>query len=127
MTYSILFIFRPHYYEWQRRNNGCEAPRIDVNNHVCGQELDARVIRTINTNLLTKNTDNLRQDIENVYLSIMQMGRFRVNQVENYIELRVDYLDGVIMEEDFTVKVQRANKQHEKRREIGENLALFIT
>ena len=44
-------IHNPHYYEWQRRNNGGEAPRIDVNHHVCGQELNARVLRTINANI----------------------------------------------------------------------------
>ena len=61
-----------------------------------------------------------------MHLHEVQVGRFRVNQMENNLELRVDYLDGVITEEDFMVKVQRANKQHEKRREIGEILALFM-
>lgn len=123
-------IHNPHYYEWQRRNNGGEAPRIDVNHHVCGQELNARVLRTINANI-PKDAQDMKQDIEYIYQSIMhlhevQVGRFRVNQMENNLELRVDYLDGVITEEDFMVKVQRANKQHEKRREIGEILALFM-
>jgi hypothetical protein len=43
------------------------------------------------------------------------------------MELRVDYLRNKITEEDFKIKVQRANKQHEKKREISEVLNMFVT
>ena len=123
-------IHNPHYYEWQRRNNGGVAPRADLDNHVCGEELNVRVLRNINSSI-PKNAQDMKQKIEYIYQSVMhlqevQMGRFRVNRVENNLDLRVDYLNGDITEDDFKVKVQRANKQHEKRREMSEILTLFI-
>ena len=47
--------------------------------------------------------------------------------MENNLELRVDYLLKNITEEEFKIKVQRANKSHEKKREILEVLNMFVT
>ena len=123
-------VHNPHYYEWQRRNNGGVAPRTDLDNHVCGEELNVRVLRNILSHI-PKNASDMKQEIEYIYQSVMhlqevQMGRFRINRVENNLELRVEYLNSDITEDDFKVKVQRANKQHEKRREMSEILTLFM-
>ena len=49
------------------------------------------------------------------------------NRMENNLELRVEYLQKKISEEEFKIKVQRANKLHEKKREMSGVLNLFVT
>jgi hypothetical protein len=53
------------------------------------------------------------------------MPPYQVDQVENNLTLRVQYLRKMLNEDDFKTKIQRNNKQHEKKRETGEVLHLF--
>ena len=62
------------------------------------------------------------------HLSHVQMDAYHAgNRMENNLELRVEYLQKKISEEEFKMKVQRANKMHEKKREMSGVLNLFVT
>jgi len=151
-------IHNPHYYEWQRRNNGGVAPR-NVGDFQCGREINHYTARQINdkvrntymennhcsqysrtsryhddrTNFPSETPvmDKLTTRIDNMVRSTLhiqrvQMPTYQVDPIEDNILLRVDYLRNRISEEEFKVKIQRANKQHQKKREIGEIIHLFV-
>ena len=135
-------IHNPHFYEWQRRNNNGDAPR-NVGDFVCGRELDYRSASHLISRLRSKlklqdergrepeivkfmyrRIDRIIQSA--MHLQQVQLPAYQVDQVENNLDLRVGYLMQNITENDFKVRVQRANKQHEKKREIGEVVHLYI-
>ena len=136
-------IHNPHYYEWQRRNNNGQAPR-NRNDIQCGLELDYRLHNIITQSLRRKinepdsfggepneATALLLRRVERIiqsslHLREVQLPTYLINHVENNQELRVSFLMNEISEEDFKIKVQRANKQHEKKREIGDVIRLYI-
>lgn len=148
-------IHNPHFYEWQRRNNGGTAPR-NVGDFQCGREIDHYTSRTINNKIremfgttfrggqrslpiqttqseseTVDNTDDLTIKIDNIVRSVLhlqrvQMPTYQVNEIEDNQYLRIDYLRRQINEEEFKIKIQRANKLHQKKREIGGIIHLFI-
>jgi len=148
-------IHNPHYYEWQRRNNGGAAPR-NIGDFQCGREINHYTARQINDKLRdtymennrcskyrppaphlisfsseTPVMDKLTTRIDNIvrttlHLQRVQMPSYQVDHLEDNLNLRVDYLRNRISEEEFKIKIQRANKQHQKKREIGEIIHLFV-
>ena len=133
-------IHNPHYYEWQRRNNGGTAPR-EVGDFQCGQEIThhtaaiitSKIRKIYNENQLSDKikVDLLCMNIGNIIRSTLHLHRvqlpvYQVNHVEDNQGLRVEYLRNRISEEEFKIKIQRASKQHNKKREIGEVVHLFI-
>jgi hypothetical protein len=138
-------IHNPHFYEWQRRNNNGVAPRVvgDVPcahreiNHMTPGNLTALIKTKLNIVAGTAEQDQFAMLMRRIYricesihhLVMVQIDFYRNagNREENNMELRVDYLRNKISEEDFKIKVQRANKQHEKKREMAEVLTLFVT
>jgi len=125
-------IHNPHFYEWQRRNNGGVAPR-NIGDIVCGRELDHRSYSRIQNYLCSiggmfqKEKNDIANMIETtIHLREVQLPSYQVNRVEDNVGLRIAYLENKINEDNFKIKVQRANKHHAKKREIGEVLHLFI-
>lgn len=53
--------------------------------------------------------------------------RFRTDDINNNLELRVKYLQNIIDEDTFRNRIQRSNKLHEKKKEIYDVLILVIT
>ena len=136
-------IHNPHFYEWQRRNNNGQAPRVAGDIPCGGIYLDYRMPMMINQALRRKlneqdvlgrdseDTTKLFRRIERIvqsslHLREVQLPTYRVNHVEDNLELRVSYLMNDITEEEFKVRAQRANKQHEKKREMGDIIRLYI-
>jgi len=136
-------IHNPHFYEWQRRNNNGQAPRVAGDIPCGGIYLDYRMPMIINQALRRKlneqdvlgrdseDTTKLFRRIERIVQSLLhlrevQLPTYRVNHVEDNLELRVSYLMNEITEEEFKVRTQRANKQHEKKREMGDIIRLYI-
>jgi hypothetical protein len=124
-------IHNPHYFEFQRLANNGEAPRNPAeNNFVCGQELNHRTTTSLNQ-LLPKETpreavDYIGRIIQSTLdLNAVQLPRYRVDDVENNQELRINYLQNALSEKRFSQLIQQANKRHEKKREISEILGLF--
>jgi hypothetical protein len=144
-------IHNPHYYEWQRRFGNLERNIDDI---LCGQELSHDTSRTIYnllnnlypeyaSNFLRKVDDFFRDDFEEshlyrfhmkidlvirstLHLRHIQMPRYRVDMVENNLELRVMYMRNQLDKTQFQIRLQRDNKKHEKHREIYQVLQLFV-
>jgi len=122
-------IHNPHYFEYMRRTNG--GMERNMNDHfVCGQELTARTARYAKYNKESTGVKTVLRQIDHAVQSILhlqnvQMNAYRVDQAEDNLELRIQYLNQTISESDFKIRVQRANKKHEKKREMGEILDLF--
>jgi hypothetical protein len=119
-------VHNPHYFEFMRRGgNGqmnLDDPRI-----VCGREINDAMISTI---IKSVKDHSLQTSVECIVQSIshlhhVQYPAYDVDQNENNLELRVQFLQNKISEQEFKVRVQRANKQQEKKRETGEIIHLF--
>jgi hypothetical protein len=141
-------VHNPHFYEWQRRMNNGVAPRV-AGDIPCGEnreithmtpgivsnaiklKLDYTQALATPTEaqrflLLSRRISRICESIS--HLTNVQMDAYRAgNYMENNLELRVEYLQKKISEDEFKIKVQRANKLHEKKREISGVLNLFVT
>lgn len=124
-------IHNPHYFEFMRRSNG-EAPRNQQDNNICGRDITDWAVRNSLNNLVQQKF-NLKQHmkglsyiIESVtHLSEVQVPLYRVDDQENNLELRVQYMSNEIDEDKFKKLIQQANKKHAKKRETHDILALF--
>jgi hypothetical protein len=123
-------IHNPHFYEWQRQNNGGVAPRV-AGDIVCGRELTHHNYRRIEDKFMGSDTDVFLQDVSKVIESVLhlrevQLEHYRVNHAEDNQTLRRQYLKQEITKTVFQQTVQRENKKYEKKKEIAEVLDLFI-
>ena len=124
-------IHNPHYFEFMRRSNG-EAPRNQQDNNICGRDITDWAVRNSLNNLVQQKF-NLKQHmkglsyiIESVtHLSEVQTPLYRVDDQENNLELRVQYMSNEIDEDKFKKLIQQANKKHSKKRETYDILTLF--
>lgn len=122
-------VHNPHYFEFMRLTNGGLAR--NANDHfVCGQELTGRTARLIEYDIEDNAVKPIIRRIGNVVQSVIHLQRvqipiYQVDQIEDNLELRIQYLNKSISESDFKIRVQRANKKHEKNREMREILDLF--
>lgn len=141
-------IHNPHFYEWQRRMNNGVAPRV-AGDVPCGGNREITHMTPGNVSNAIKNklsytvalaspteaqrflllSRRIYRICESIsHLTNVQMDAYQAgNRMENNLELRVEYLQKKISEEEFKIKVQRANKMHEKKREISGVLNLFVT
>ena len=91
-------IHNPHFYEWQRRQNNGEAPRVDGDNMICGQELNHNYIRDLLSISLDKSRDDdeileLQMEVRSIlHVQGHEMYRFQTDHVENNEYLRRNYL-----------------------------------
>jgi hypothetical protein len=98
-------------------------------NHQLVSELGRYIYRQKHANTtvieqLKKRVDDVVQNA--IHLQQVQLRPYRVDPVENNLDLRVAYLCQKINEGDFKNKLQRNNKSHEKKRETGEVLHLYL-
>ena len=134
-------IHNPHYYEWHRQNGS--APPREAGDIQCGRELDYRFSDIMQTRLKQYLGINVRDKLEDVALRVfeeisdivrsvihlreVQLPRYRVDNVENNLDLRVKYLCKEIDKTGFQINIQRKNKKHEKHQEIYDVIQLLIT
>lgn len=114
-------IHNPHYFEYLRRTNGAGAPRNQGDHYVCGETITNGLARSIWLQLqhFGRERELISRTIETtLHLRDVELRKYRTDQAENNLELRIEYLRGKITEETFKVKVQRANKAFDKKREI---------
>lgn len=134
-------IHNPHFFEWQRQNNGGVAPRRP-GDFECGRDLgDSRVIMAISRKIraisLCLPEDDL--DKENltifqnkletyvrgtIHLQHVQMGRFRTDQIVNNLDIRIDFLERNIDEKKFKSHILRRDKAFERKQDIFNVLQL---
>ena len=136
-------IHNPHFYEWQRRTGG-EARR-NPGDVVCGQEITHQIIENLSRRLRISTTANTRGEPiyrtplsktlydrayvivrSMVHLRVAQLPHYRVGDNENNLELRISYMRQEIDKDTFMQRIQRSNKQFEKKREIYNIVSLFI-
>jgi hypothetical protein len=140
-------IHNPHYYEWQRKNNGGVAPR-NPGDHECGRELNNNIYSDIM--LLARRHSNLyrtelnrasrmtytydhrihligdiiRNMIHNIHV---ELPNFRTDHFAKNQDLRIKYLESLINEDEFKILIQRNDKKNRKNTEISQIIALCNT
>lgn len=130
-------IHNPHYYEWIRRTNGGLIPRNPGDNGGCDGHLRDTIIAEV-AHIFAYRQHNTKQKklvqsrfynvVRNIiHLSEVELARYRVDDAENNVDLRVKYMRNKITKEQFQKQVQQANKRYEKKREIYGVLQLLIT
>ena len=125
-------VHNPHYYEWMRRTGGLARENGDV---VCGRELTNVEITDINRQMNRAVPALSRTEIAfalNVmrcvlHISHVVLPRFTVDRVLDNRDLRIAFMRGRLTEDEFKNQLQRENKRHEKRREVGDVLRLFVS
>jgi hypothetical protein len=119
-------IHNPHYYEYLMRTGGGVAREIE--DIPCGGLPQWRAIQLIATQKNLK-IDPILPIIHMLltHIEYIEMPRYRVNDVEANIDLRVLYLNNKISLEDFKREIYKREKALEKKREIQTLLATFIT
>jgi hypothetical protein len=136
-------IHNPHYYEWQRQQNGGTAPR-NLGDFECGRDLaDQRANRFIH-DILSRvgimdylstpqkaQMESLVKYIpqiirKTVHLQLHDGGRFRTDNVVDNLEVRVRYLKKDITDKQFASKVHAAYKAHEKKKDIADVIQLQV-
>jgi len=124
-------IHNPHYFEFMRRSQG-DAPRNPQDNYVCGRDVTDYVVKRDIRHLVRKVFRMAKEELLLFYimqsmthLIEVQLPTYRVDEQENNLELRIQYLDKKIDKDKFQALIQQANKRHNKKREIYEILGLF--
>ena len=127
-------IHNPHYFEWQRNNNGGIAPR-NAGDVECGRDLlDSRALMSIRSLLRAINEDEVREYekiFENyvrsiIHLDRVQAPRFRVNNIQNNQDIRIRYLQKEINSDQFSASILRRSKCNEKKQDIFNVIQLEI-
>jgi hypothetical protein len=134
-------IHNPHYYEWQRKNNGGVAPRVagdvecgrGLNNnlslvHVVAKHTNLYKIDTGNYSRLGRQIyeydpriDQISHTIRNmIHNNEVELPTFRTDYFEKNQELRIKYMEGLIGEDVFKILVQRNDKKNRKNTEISQ-------
>jgi hypothetical protein len=132
-------IHNPHYFEWMRRNNGGVAPRNPGDNGGCaelGHLFGGQIYHLLETKSGKKKLDHkpakLSKTVYDITRSIIhlrevELPKYRVDEVENNVSLRVKYMRNKITKEEFQKLIQQANKRNEKKRETYGILQLLVT
>jgi hypothetical protein len=127
-------IHNPHYYEWQRRNGGGEAPR-NPGDVPCGRNLDhylsdrfQRILRTYYINaknyapIITRIQRTIRWGVHLINVERPNPPNYEQKN-EN---LRVQYLMKEITEQEMRDELQRDDKRHHKNQELAEVFTLLV-
>lgn len=140
-------IHNPHYYEWQRKNNGGVAPR-NPGDIRCGQELNHNLTNLIMS--IARNNSSLSKYVKTrdgrtiheydskimlicniirnmIHNMRVELQTFQTDHFEKNQDLRVKYLEGVISEEEFKILIQRSDKKNRKNTEISQIITLCNT
>lgn len=132
-------IHNPHYFEWLHLRGG--NPNGPNGPNGCGREIDNYFINDINRIMrMMRNLDNINSPgfshgVKRLVNDYMQkiihirevvIQRFRVNEIEDNLNIRINYMRNKITEDEFKKKIQRKEKDNQKKREIYDVLRMFI-
>jgi hypothetical protein len=120
-------VHNPHFYEWQRKQNGGVAPRV-AGDVVCGGIPHYNDLRTRLVGLLPKEIEIL-MNFHRVlnHINHVELPRYHnvFNQADNE-EFRIQYLLGYINADQLKVEVQAKEKKREKERAIRRALEVLV-
>ena len=148
-------IHNPHYYEWQSKQNGGVAPRVNEDIE-CGRELtqytnsDLRAAARKHTDLYypehakfkgynkytqTREMQEYSNTIEKfaaiirnmIHNTRVELPRFHINRILQNEHLRIAYLKNTITENYFKACIQKNDKKNRKNNEIYQVLQLANT
>ena len=148
-------IHNPHFYEWQRKNAGGAAPR-NPGDFECGRDLNHYTTDRLQT-LSRKHSDlckceqkehvswigrpelRINYSYSNYVLQFVQIIRhvvhnsrvelpyFQTDYVVRNQDLRINYLENLISEDEFKMLIQRNDKKNRKNTEVAQVLQLANT
>lgn len=135
-------VHNPHYYEWQRQQNGGIAPRVQGDmecgrgiqgqqgqyilhymTHECFKFLIQRLEKQNSfankiQNLKSRNRQLVRIFVRIVRFEFDELERYNVDEYTNNEDLRAMYLEKSINENRFKQLLQQRDKNNKKKREI---------
>ena len=126
-------IHNPHYFEWLRKGGG--TVERNPNEILCGRELDTHYLSRLHRHLKQFNHVLSLDMIQNLYggcrglihLREIDLGRFRINDIEDNLDLRMKYMMNVVSSDTFKRTLQFREKQRERKREYFDVLSMFIS
>jgi hypothetical protein len=118
-------IHNPHFYEYQRKNGVLARNPLDIQ---CGREMDNNFINA----LLGLNLHNGRKKLMEIARTIVhvrrvEVQRYAVDRIANNLDIRIHYMMNKLTEDDFKRKLQKREKDMQKKTEISNVLAMFVT
>ena len=136
-------IHNPHYYEWQRQQNGGTAPRnlgdFECGRNLADQQANHFITRILGANKMFDNLsshdklimEHLCKEIpiiirKTIHLQLHDGISFINNNVVDNLEIRVRYLNKDITDKQFASKVHATYKAHEKKKDIADVIQLQV-
>ncbi len=136
-------IHNPHYYEWQRQQNGGTAPRnlgdFECGRNLADQQANHFITRILGANKMFDNLsshdklimEHLCKEIpiiirKTIHLQLHDGISFINNNIVNNLEIRVRYLNKDITDKQFASKVHATYKAHEKKKDIADVIQLQV-
>ncbi|KAJ1434064.1 hypothetical protein B484DRAFT_429332 [Ochromonadaceae sp. CCMP2298] len=117
-------IHNPHYYEWMNANRDFPG-RAAGDLYVCGRLLNTNTPLINKINSISVPVANEMQCI--IHVCIVNRGMLqRMPDVQNNLELRVDFLTGKCTEVDFKKRLHCTDKKFQKDKEINQVMRLFV-
>jgi hypothetical protein len=119
-------IHNPHYIEYLAKNNNGQAPR-DPNDIICGREINEIFLQQL-FSVLNIDKTYMTMIISN-FTHIINVEYPKYNRpipIENNLLLRIDYIRNKIDKNQFKQKIQRKEKENNKKKEIANVLNTYI-
>lgn len=123
-------IHNPHYYEWMRRTGGVIP--ANHNEVQCGREIDHYFSRRLEHILhVNEKTHKFLRFVREtcrllIHYRFTVLERYRMNDVMNNQDLRIQYLRNQINEDQFKSILQKNDKKVSKKREIYLVYVMFM-
>ena len=120
-------VHNPHFYEWQRKQNGGVAPRV-IGDVACGGIPTYHDVRQRLTGLLAKEQEsvlNFHRIVQHVQHVELQRFHNVFNELDNQ-DIRIQYLLGNVTADDLKVEVQKREKRREKERAMRRAMEVLV-
>jgi hypothetical protein len=111
-------VHNPHFYEYQRRTGNIERQVGEVR---CGREIDQAFL-----NVIRNNKGVFSICVQIVHIRQVEMRRYTIDRINDNMDLRILFMRNKITEEEFKVKIQKRQKESDKKREILNILDMFV-
>jgi hypothetical protein len=122
-------IHNPEYFDWLKKQTG-SIPRNPLD-FVCGREIDHNFVLRL-TQVFPRKEKKTANDFVEIARNIIHIHRvealrFEAGDIlEDNLQLRIDFMRNKIEKEDFKKKIQKKEKESEKKHEINNVLAMYV-